>query len=206
MGRTEKNRGAAMIIVLCVMVIFLALSTTVILAGSVALNTARTNVIYERGKVQATSLSELFVGDLVGRDITEETSTLLRYVRDEIMEHSWPAYDEEKDKDEQADGVVRTFTMDTGEEGEADAEIHQISIEMYWTWDGDAEGPKAEDEESLSSKNVFLCVDVISTLNDIEYHVERKFRLRTLLNEDVSTKDDYPCKWNWEAIGRSPDR
>lgn len=218
MKRTEKNRGAAMIIVLCVMVVFLALSTTIILAGSVAMNTARNNVVYERGKVQASSLSELFVGDLVGRDITDESSSLMRYVRNGIVSDdgsigtSWPAYDVKKERDEQAEGAVRTFTMDTGTEGEEGAELHQISIEMYWTqnndkidWDTVTEETLANDS-TLGSDCIHLFVDVISTLNDIRYHVKREFRADVSSNTDDSTKAEYPCKWSWSAIGRSPDR
>ena len=208
MRRTEKNRGAAMVIVLCVMVVFLALSTTIILAGSVALNTARNNVIYERGKVQASSLSELFVGDLVGRDIADGSSSLLRYVRDGIVKDGWPAYDEKKDRAEQAEGAVRTFTMDTGE-GDTKEE-HQITIEMYWVWDGaSSEHPTEEDEKNnvIKDKNVCLYVDVISTLNDIEYHVKRKFNLTDTPQISGAAPDAaYPCKWNWSAVGRSPDR
>lgn len=218
MRRTEKNRGAAMVIVLCVMVVFLALSTTIILAGSVALNTARNNVIYERGKVQASSLSELFVGDLVGRDIKEESSSLVRYVRDGIVSEdgsigaNWPAYDVKKERDEQAEGAVRTFTMDTGTEGEEDAELHQISIEMYWTQNNDKIDWSTVKEESLAGDSVMgsdcihLFVDVISTLNDIQYHVKREFRADVTSNTDDSSKAVYPCKWDWKAIGRSEDR
>lgn len=203
MKRTEKNRGAAMVIVLCVMVVFLALSTTVILAGSVALNTARNNVVYERGKVQAASLSELFVGDLVGRQIKDDSSSLLRYVRDGIMAkpgaEAWPPYDE---KTNNRDEAVRTFSMDS-EDGSSK---HQITIEMYWTWEGTGT-PQPGDEGTLNDNDVRLFVDVISTLNDIEYHVKREFRLETLSpNTDTATLSDYPYQWGWTAMGRSSDR
>lgn len=206
MKRTEKNRGAAMVIVLCVMVVFLALSTTVILAGSVAMNTARNNVAYERGKVQAASLSELFVGDLDSskHDIKDASSSLLRYVRDGIMGESgvaWPPYDEKTDNRNEA---VRMFSMDS-EDGSSK---HQITIEMYWTWNGTG-NPGAEDEENLnkSGNEVHLFVDVISTLNDIEYHVKREFRLDGISeNNDTATSTDYPYQWSWKAVGRSPER
>ena len=112
MNRKENNRGAAMVIVLCVMVVFLALSATVILAGSVALTTARNNVIFERGKAQAVSLSELFARDMK-RDYTEETSSLLHYVRDAIVTSGWTPYDETADNKD-ASGVMRKLTMDSG--------------------------------------------------------------------------------------------
>lgn len=205
MKRTEKNRGAAMVIVLCVMVVFLALSTTVILAGSVALNTARNNVAYERGKVQAASLSELFVGDLDSskHDIKDASSSLLRYVRDGIMGKSgveaWPPYDEKTDNRDEA---VRTFSMDT-EDGSSK---HQITIEMYWTWEGTGT-PQSGDEGTLNDNGVRLFVDVISTLNDIEYHVKREFKLDGVsVNSDTVTSTDYPYQWDWTAVGRSPER
>ena len=203
MSRTDKNRGAAMVIVLCVIVVFLALSTTIVLAGSVALSTARNNTIYERGKVQAASLSEVFVKDMK-RDISQDTSTLVRYVRDQICKDGWIAYDESKERDEQAAGAVKTFTMDTtGEDGTA--ETHQILIEMYWTCDPDdsvSGNPlSGVDEKNYSDKNVCLFIDVISTLNDMEYHVKRKFSLTS--TNAPSSNVEYPYLWNWEVEERN---
>ncbi len=202
MSRKERNSGAAMVIVLCVMVVFLALSTTIILAGSVTLNTARNNIIYERGKIQAASLSELFAKDIVNGSVTEESSAtnppnLVRYVRDEIVEKGWPAYDEEKDGPE---GAIKTFTMDTTEEG-GEGSKHQIRIEMYWTSDEELTTPIG-DEAELEGKNLHLFVDVISTLNGSEYHVKREFL--SSVTEDTSNSGKY--FWKWTVKGRSGDR
>lgn len=233
MKRSDDNRGAAMVVVLCVMVVFLALSTTIILAGSVSLNTARMNVLFERGKVQAATLSEQFVkdmnakiGDEPGVDESDQKKqTLVRYLRDEIMNTSapWPAYDGAANRE----AAVRTFTLDTGE-GD-DAVKHQIRVEMYWTCDKDgkrvqnlseafagegSEGsPAGENAEEKLSTNiesgsikVHLFIDVISTLNGQEYHVKRDFRLSAVSErEGIDPADPYPYEWRWEAQGRNND-
>ncbi len=208
MKRSERNRGAAMVIVLCVMVVFLALSATILLAGSVTLNTARNNVIFERSKVQAASLSELFVKELENQDIN--SSALIRHVRDQIMGEGWSAYDEDAFLEEnKKSGALKTYTMDK------DDSTHQrIRIEMYWIWESDpTESDPTEDmdpidETTLSDKGVRLFVDVISTLNDMEYHVKREFELTRSdsANPDSEKKVDYPYLWNWSAMGRSSDR
>lgn len=201
MSRKERNSGAAMVIVLCVMVVFLALSATILLAGSVTLNTARNNVTYERGKVQAASLSELFVKDLQdGSNMTKEAS-LTGYVREKILE-GWPVYDEVEDN-YNADGVVKTFNMDSSED-----EKHQIRIEMYWTSTKPVPAASFDDDKAFRAAciegedaEVYLYVDVISTLNNSEYHVKRKFKL---IMDPTKVPDEYI--WRWEAVGRSEDR
>lgn len=207
MDRNKKTSGAAMVIVLCVMVVFLALSATILLAGSVALNTARNNVTYERGKVQAASLSEVFARDMVEKGMTVEdtsgtTPGLARYVRDQIINNGWIPYDEGTDNYKDA---VKTFTMDEGDSK------HQITIEMYWTYKPD-DGkvislPDIKDiEGQLVDYNVYLTVDVISTLNDSEYHVKRDFQLQHVDGNTSATSSSYPYLWKWEAVGRSSDR
>ncbi len=195
MSGNEKNRGAAMVIVLCVMVVFLALSATVILSGSVALTTARNNAIFERSKAQVVSLSELFARDMEKQDFKDEKS-LQHYVRDEIVGNRWPAYDEASGNKADA---VRRFTMDASED-----EKHQIEIEMYWTWNG-AVGDLVKEEE-LKDKDVYLYVEVISTLNDSEYRVKREFDLDVNENTDAATKSTYPYIWDWKTMGRSDER
>ncbi len=203
MKRTEQNRGAAMVIVLCVMVVFLALSTTIVLAGSVALNTARTDAGRELGKAQAVSLSEVFVRDLTDdKTITESSPSLKRYVRDKIV-GGWVPYDESESKEKNEDaGAVKYFTMDT--EAGGTAETHQIRIEMYWVCEGAAGAPVSEEE--LGSKEVRLFVDVISTLNDAEYHVKREFQLTALEKLSDDPAAIYPYRWTWTALGRNKDR
>ncbi len=201
MSRKDRNSGAAMVIVLCVMVVFLALSTTVLLAGSVTLNTARNNVLYERGKVQATSLSELFVKDLRKGDVTKSNS-VAKYVHDEILGGWLPCdeetYDQEADKADSS--IVRTFNMD-----EADSE-HQIRIQMYWNTEEAVTAPVTEEQLAGSGKNkLHLYVDVISTLNSSEYHVNREFTMS--LGEEENSDGSKSYTWgSWNAEGRSDDR
>lgn len=201
MSGDGKKRGAAMVIVLCVLAVFLALSATILLSGSVALNTARTNIIFERSKVQAVSLSNAIVRDMK-RPLVAEDSYLPHYVREQIM-GDWPLYDEETDNRESA---VRTFTMDESAEKE-----HQIRIEMYWTGDGKPEEGEDEEDEFGSiadKKNIRLHIDVVSTLNSSEYRVSSVFKLSGIEKNDAYKEGEdqedgnYPYIWNWEPEGR----
>ena len=196
MRKSERNRGAAMVIVLCVMMVFLALSVTVVLAGSVTLNTARNNIIFERGKIQAASLSDLIVADMA-RELIKGDSSLPQYVRNQIMETGWMPYDEEADNREEA---VRVFNMDD-DIGEEEEKLHQIRIEMYWMGDGvpDEDVPDAIGSE----KNVHLFIDVVSTLNGMEYRVSSEFELSGLTkNTTGKMETEYPCIWTWSVVGR----
>lgn len=209
MKRTEQNRGAAMVIVLCVMVVFLALSTTIVLAGSVALNTARNNAGYELGKAQAVSLSEVFVRDLEKSGMN--AGSVKWYVREEIIKNGWKSYDETKSRQDNED-AVRYFTMDTGEEGTESAKTHQIKIEMYWTYENKDSGMvpgtslTGDDEANLGDQEVHLFVDVISTLNDAEYHVKRDFRLTGVTAVTPVGSTEYPYDWTWKTVGRNEER
>ncbi len=228
MNRAEKNRGAAMVIVLCVMVVFLALSATILLAGSVALNNARNSVYFERGKAQAVSLGELFARDMlrvhgmeeepgkVSDGETERTyQSLIRYVRDGIMnfvnkkESAWIPYDENANGGAgNQEDAVKKFMLDSEEEDK-----HQICIEMYWTWEPkegfDAETEKLE--EKLKDQKVRLFIDVYSVLSDAEYHVKRAFELNQVqaisdYNTPPEGEEGYPYNWTWVTTGRSENR
>lgn len=215
MNRSEKNRGAAMVIVLCVMVVFLALSTTILLAGSVTLNNARNSIYFEYGKAQAVSLSELFARDMQqklsdapgtvsGGAAGVENQSLVRYVRDEIVKKGWKPYDEEAGNEGEA---IKRFTLDTGV-GTEDESKHEIRIAMYWTWEGDIDETNIKDNEGdLADQGVSLFIDVYSVLNDAEYHVKREFHLDSMNdNTDAASWDDYPYLWTWKTMGRSEER
>lgn len=177
MKQDEKKRGAAMVIVLCVLAVFLALSAAILLSGSVALNTARTNLVFERAKVQAVSLGDVFVEEMQ-RPLNGEGSYLAHYVRDSIMSGDWPNYNEAEDS---PDDAVRVFTMD-----EDDSKKHQIKIEMYWTGNG------RPDEDKMDPQKIELTIDVVSTLNGSEFRVRNQFKLATVAKNT----------WTWKPLGR----
>lgn len=202
MRKEEQNRGAAMVVVLCILAIFLALSATILLTGSVTLNTARNNVTFELSKVQAASLSDLFAADMQ-RPLTEENSELPRYVRKEILSGGWAPYIEELDNREDA---VRAFTIDRTEE-----EKNQIRIEMYWSGEGlpAAMSLEAEKElEGMDGKKLELHIDVVSTLGNAEYRVQSVFNLTGVEanpSYDPSDENAFPYIWNWLPEGRNKD-
>ena len=189
-----------MVMVLCVMAVFLALSATILLAGSVTLTTARNNVLSERSKIQAVSLSELLMKDMQ-RDLTDAESYLPQYVREQIL-GGWIAYEEDADNREEA---VKSFLVDA-DEGTGER-TDQMRIEMYWMGDG---VPDEEDKDvsgNVETQNIHLYINVISVLNGRQFHVQRELYVTGIVeNPDADTNTDYPCIWKWNVIGRSNEK
>lgn len=190
-----------MVIVLCVLAVFLALSAAILLSGSVALNTARTNLVFERAKVQAVSLGDVLVKDML-LPLNGKGSYLAHYVRDSIMSEDdpWPCYDEAADNRKEA---IRVFTMDKD-----DSKKHQITIEMYWTGDDKPNESSLKADGTVDTRNIELTIDVVSTLNGSEFRVRNQFKLEQIsentkfIRTQAVGAGNYPCIWTWDALGR----
>ncbi len=223
MRKAERNRGDAMVIVLCVMAVFLALSATILFSGSVALNTARNNLTFERGKVQAVSLADVIAEDMQ-LPLNGKGSYLAHYVRDAIMGDvsgvtRLERYDEAKSVAENLhDKCIRQFTLDEAGASESGGQ-HQIRIELYWTGDGKPDENNPKDDGSVDTQNIHLFIDVVSTINGSEYRVRNEFTLRSIQwngtwntseadresNYDPDKgagKGNYKYLWDWNTVGR----
>lgn len=94
----KDERGAAMIIVMCILAVFFALSLSLLLASSTLVSVARNGVTGSRCKIEAVTFS-----DRVGEDLADETSELNAYVKQKIT-GGWAAHTEKEFEQSKADG------------------------------------------------------------------------------------------------------
>lgn len=189
-GFQSNRRGAAMVIVMCVLAVFLALSASILLTASVTLNTARNNVIFEQCKIQAVTLSDRIIDDM-----EDENSYLCEYIRKEIMDAAWPSYVDGGDKE----SATHYFSMDSG------SDRYQIKMEMYWTSDDGSQPTESADADGVyngDTKGTHLVVTVISTMLGGDFRVRNEFALAGILPVAKTGTTEYDYKWNWEVVGR----
>lgn len=185
----KDTKGAAMIIVLCIMAIFLALSVSVLLAGSVALNTAKNNITYERAKVQAVTLSDLIVNDM--KDTASDTAgaegSLQAFLKSRIKSDSWPSYDPEGSENP-GDGAVVTYNIETGSESK-----YPLDVEICWYPDPANSGKTGD----LKYNGAKVWITVISEIRSPGFQVESEFELG--VTESASASGSYEWKWTYNG-------
>lgn len=72
-----NKRGDAMITVLCIMLLFMALSLTILLAASSSLGSSKQNAASTRCRLAAESFSEMMAEELMDKKIKMNTNKLL---------------------------------------------------------------------------------------------------------------------------------
>ncbi len=145
----REQKGAAMIVVLCILSVFLALALALLLASSTLMQTARRGVEDVRCRIEASTFA-----DCIEDDLEDEDSSLNQYIRQQITEHVWepgaaavrvyeanPAGDASggtsdngpADKTNPA-GDASGGTSDNGSAGKTNpaGDGSALSISMYW--------------------------------------------------------------------------
>lgn len=189
--KAGDTSGAAMIIVLCILAIFLALSVSILLAGSVALNTARNNITYEQGKIQAVTLSDLIVNDMKSTASIPEGDTLgIQSFLKQKIKGGWTSYDPDGDEAGNS-AAVCTYKIETGN---SEGREYPITLEMYWQ-----ENPQNADAEGeLKYDGASVWITVKSEMRSPGYEVQCEFALSVM--EAASASGGY--EWSWTYKGR----
>jgi hypothetical protein len=181
----KENKGAAMIMVLCVMAVFLALSVSLLLAASSALNTARQNYQLEQSKIQSVTFS-----NLIDQEIQDPDSSLCTYLKDTIASGLWSDLDTDST-------AIKGYQVD---ETEGNYSVYfPIKLEMYWKLpDG---GLKSSDDYT----DIQLYVDTICVVSDQqEYRVQSRYGLKVdqEKTKDASGNEVVNDVWRWRILGR----
>jgi len=182
-GKQINNKGAAMILVLCIMMVFLALSLSILLAASVMQGTARKAAVSERCKVAAFSYSELVERQLVvGAEVISsmEADSVKSLFRTFIVDRGAAGvYDPEETAD-----VPEKITLACGMEGESIGQTlngYNIQMQVYWEGDGkeieNALNAAGSDplEIEKAYRDIRLYVDVICVKASESYRVRSEY-------------------------------
>ena len=179
-----NKKGAAMIMVLCVMAVFLALAVSILLAGSVAMNVAKQSALAEQCKVQAVTFS-----NVVDAAMEDKDSDICQYLKQQISGGGWNSFDESNQ--DSAAAAIREYSIDNT--------YFPMEMEMYWTvGDNQTIAPGSVGNAQGSYDQIFLFIDVICSMDDSKYQVQSRYRLAdNTLTEGVTEPE-----WRWTLQGR----
>lgn len=177
-----NTRGAAMIVVLCVMAVLLALSLTMLFAASSVVGTAKKSAAFDRCRILAESFSDLLEKDTVGEKW--------------LVESSWP----EKDRE-----ALRYFAMRSLrsrlEDGTSAGIPFYDNTTMNTTGVSLEEQQKAEKEAEKSAAEYELMISDSDVLNVNGYTMQVKVYLEGnaayLEKQRKAQEDGHSSDWEY---------
>lgn len=186
----KKNAGVTTIVVVCVMAIIMALSLSLFLTASVLMKSSTSLAAKEQCRILAVTFSEQIEYQLTNEEtiyedrLSEDASraediqnlSLWHYVRREIMDDTWPYYDETDSILHSSENAIRTFHMDPS--GIA-SEIASYEISMYWIHGKEEKRPE------------YLVVKTKVTVKEQSCTITDRYRLY------ISDENGYES-WKWE--------
>lgn len=190
----KKNAGMTTIVVVCVMAIIMALSLGLFLTASVLMRTAAKTSALEQCRILAVTFSEEIENQLVAEDHVyedrqaEDTSrmediyhiSLWHYIKQNILDGSWPYYEESGSTLHNKENAIRTFHMDAS--GIA-SEIAATDIALYWIHGADETVPAQ------------LVVQTKVTVKEQSCKITDVYRLQ------ISGGNGYES-WKWEHVDK----
>lgn len=198
-----QKKGEAMIVVLCIMAVLMALSLAMLLSASVVMGNAQKSFIREQCRLTAITFSEA-IEEKLTEDYDDalfglENEGLRRYLRDVISTGQWKYYNEGEAGSSSKKAVTHSFKVQGLENSEGDSPYGDISVDMYWEWDG----TKAVGEGELKYSNSILGVNVTCSYKGQTQKVKSQYSLKCQYEESVVEGDAKPpVSWTWVRTWR----
>ena len=165
--RKDRNKGAAMIVVLCIMAVLMALSLAVLLSASVVMGNAQKAATREQCRLTAITFSEA-----LEEKLTEDYDDPTFKVENEEAGHN------------SKKAVTRSFTV---ENLPSDSAYGDIAVDMYW----ESDGTVAIDDEELRYSNSILVVVVTCSYKGQTQKVKSQYALKCQYEESVDKNDRF---------------
>lgn len=179
-----NKKGDAMIVVVCLMFLFTALSLALLLSVSAVTGSLKKNAALTRCRIAAESFSEMMAKDLTDTarvtQFQEDMKNLL--LSDTSFDFCWytgkegmvwefqPQFDNGKAVKDTIRGYDITITVCYGNENGLDAD----------EWNN----RKEESKEALKYGDLFLYMTVICSKGNDSYHIRQKYQLHVIGEED----------------------
>lgn len=204
--RKDKNKGVAMIVVLCIMAVLMALSLAIILSASVVMGNAQKAAIREQCRLTAITFSEALEEKLT-EDYDDPTYKLENegirtYLREAISSNEWLYYNEAEAGHSSKKAVTRSFSVDGLPE---DSAYGDITVDMYW----ESDGTIAIEDEELKYSNSILAVAVTCSYKGQTQKVKSQYALKCQYEESVekaaeadAPEEKAPVSWKWQRMWR----
>lgn len=215
------DRGAAMIVVLCVMALFMALALTMLFSAASITGNARITAVNKRCEIAAVSLSEALNEEITksqekNNDPVQTIQDYMRYNIDRAWESRtsslWDPYIEDLEiSSPQVHQVVFANLGDLEGMKTLIEENYQLQVEFYWMMDKDApflnnaaDGDRWKLFGCHGSKMVVTC---ICSKGDESYKVRTVYQLNCVgvngdkIFEEGTTNEDFNSIDNGKLVG-----
>jgi hypothetical protein len=131
----KGKSGAAMIAVLCFMMIVVTLSLALLLAASVLIKTSMNKSDEEQCSISASTMSKE-----IERQLSDTTSNIYQYMKANIIVTNassslWPYYNTDELGHGEKFNVYRNFNMST----EDASKTGTVTAKMFWEWEHNGE-------------------------------------------------------------------
>ncbi|PWJ73793.1 UNVERIFIED_CONTAM: hypothetical protein C7383_111129 [Murimonas intestini] len=199
--RKDRNKGAAMIVVLCIMAVLMALSLAVLLSASVVMGNAQKAATREQCRLTAITFSEALeeklTEDYDDPTFKVENEGIRTYLREAISSKQWLYYNEAEAGHNSKKAVTRSFTV---ENLPSDSAYGDIAVDMYW----ESDGTVAIDDEELRYSNSILVVVVTCSYKGQTQKVKSQYALKCQYEESVDKNEGEtaPVSWKWQRMWR----
>lgn len=222
-GRVQLNnvRGDAMIIVLCILMLFMVLSFSVLTAAGVVLGTSKKNAVSERCKTAAATFSAMMEEQLT----TDREAVPLRiqtFFMDMVQSKMQTAvpesadfyWNEDSDTDEIPDSLIHHISVENG--GKTMGEIlngYDISVEAVWIGGQDKfqdawnenNSPEKTDAERLPNECCYdgIGLKVTTICSNEKFHESYRATVYYRVWIEAAPGEAAPKVWKFTPDGRT---
>lgn len=139
----KENKGAAMILAICVMAVITVLCLSLLLISGIALSNAESRLAKEQTRVLAVTYSEQIreqieasTGSMAPGETSPDKLSLTDYIWNNVNTVNWPYYNEEEVGHTKG-YAYRTFQIRPEDQPSVDSwykgVLSSLSLTMYWT-------------------------------------------------------------------------
>lgn len=187
----HNNKGVAMIIVLCVMAVFMALSLALLLGASTVAGTAKKAAVSERCKAAAVTFSKM-----IGAELTDESnsnSSFRDYLKHEITGDDWQCYDE-TNPNSSISAVTRDFRISVEDDASAVSVAGKINgydlkVQMYWEAEKELLETRISANPDTAYHGISLVIVAVGSKGKESYTISTRYNL-------ICEADG---KWKWKT-------
>lgn len=173
--KQKKQDGSALIIVVCLLCIFAALSLSMTVMAYQTLSQSQQSATKEQCRIAAITFSQILEQDIT----SDETNEIKTYLYNEIHGNTWPYYSQGKTGHEKED-AYRSLT--THLDSSATSKFGDMSSDMYWEMDGDY-------------GEIVLVMIVTSEQHNQKYSVTTRYELKK--PDDAGDEEWDLDTWKW---------
>lgn len=187
-GREDAQKGYTMIVVMCLMCLFVALSLSILLSATLIVSRANQSFAQEQSRISAITFSEWLKGQL-GTDPGE--SAFCAKINEQLEDPSWLDYDPGTVGHGASETIKKTDAVLQPDDPAfpADEKFGHISTQVYW---------ETSDRNDPDKLHCELVIVVKCEVDDQQYSITGRYEktYRAVEQGQAVTKDDWLGTWS----------